>query len=183
MNKYFGLTLLLLFLFLSNQASAACTSPAGADSQTRYDFTAHKMYYCDNTNWVEMGGGAGIIPTNIYSGSVGATTTVPSITYPAYYIISSSAVGYETSGGSDRQCSFKIKINGSWRTIASKNGTGTVTFTASIIQVSATETLVQSSPGGDGVYSGTWNGDMIHATTSNAGPCGSTSVSTTVVKL
>ncbi len=37
---------------------AACTSPAGLASQTRYDSAANKMYYCNNTNWIDMGGGA-----------------------------------------------------------------------------------------------------------------------------
>ncbi|MBL1436413.1 MAG: hypothetical protein COB08_009470 [Rhodobacteraceae bacterium] len=59
MNKFFSLTLPFLLLFSSSQAFAACTSPAGGESQTRYDFTAHKLYYCDNTNWIESGGGGG----------------------------------------------------------------------------------------------------------------------------
>lgn len=59
MNKIYNFSLLLLVLFSSNQVFAACTSPAGGESQTRYDFTAHKMYYCDNTNWIESGGGGG----------------------------------------------------------------------------------------------------------------------------
>lgn len=47
----------IMLLLISAPAQAACNSPSGQDSQTRYDFTAHKMYYCNNTNWVEMGGG------------------------------------------------------------------------------------------------------------------------------
>ncbi len=39
-------------------AFAACTSPAGLASQTRYDSAANKMYYCNDANWIDMGGGA-----------------------------------------------------------------------------------------------------------------------------
>jgi hypothetical protein len=49
----------MLFIPLfSSHAFALCSSPSGAESQTRYDFTGHKMYYCDGTNWVEGGGSA-----------------------------------------------------------------------------------------------------------------------------
>ena len=46
----------LLAATFSTAAFAACTSPAGQESQTRYDYAAHKMYYCNNSVWVEMGG-------------------------------------------------------------------------------------------------------------------------------
>ena len=52
-------TFVILFPIFASNAQAACSSPTGVASQTRYDFTAHKMYYCDNTNWVEMGGSGG----------------------------------------------------------------------------------------------------------------------------
>ncbi len=42
----------------STAAFAACTSPAGQESQTRYDYAAHKMYYCNNSVWAEMGASA-----------------------------------------------------------------------------------------------------------------------------
>lgn len=54
---------LLLTIFLSVSvtlpALADCTSPAGAESQTRYDFSTHKLYYCNGTSWIETGGTAG----------------------------------------------------------------------------------------------------------------------------
>lgn len=40
-------------------ANADCASPAGVASQTRYDSGVNKLYYCNDTNWVEMGGGGG----------------------------------------------------------------------------------------------------------------------------
>lgn len=46
------------FVFI-HPAYADCISPPGAESATRYDFTAHKLYYCDGANWVELGGAAG----------------------------------------------------------------------------------------------------------------------------
>lgn len=163
---------LFLLLFSSNQAQAACASPVGAASQTRYDFAGQKMYYCDNTNWVEMGGsaGSGVSPTNVFTGSVGiSAVTAPGITFPAYYVISSIARGTESNGGSDRRCDFKIKINGSWVTLATKNGNGTVPFAANIIQVSAVESHVQASSWGNSnkKYNGTWNGQMYHGTYQN----------------
>lgn len=47
---------ILVSAAFSTPARAACTSPNGQETQTRYDFAAHKLYYCNNTNWVEMGG-------------------------------------------------------------------------------------------------------------------------------
>ena len=44
--------------FICSSAQAACSSPPGLASQTRYDSVANKMYYCNNSNWVDMGGGA-----------------------------------------------------------------------------------------------------------------------------
>lgn len=49
----------MMVMTISAHAYAQCTSPDGEETQTRYDFTVHKMYYCDNTNWVEMGAGLG----------------------------------------------------------------------------------------------------------------------------
>ena len=60
MSKY----LLFVFLFfLSAPAFADCTSPAGVNSQTRYDFAQHKMFYCDGSNWVSIprSGGLGCV--------------------------------------------------------------------------------------------------------------------------
>ncbi len=53
----------ILIIFFSvalnaNNAYAACTSPPGQASQTRYDSAQNKMYYCNNSTWVDMGGGA-----------------------------------------------------------------------------------------------------------------------------
>ena len=44
-------------MILSHGVMAACSSPSGSASQTRY--ASNKMYYCNNTVWVEMGGGGG----------------------------------------------------------------------------------------------------------------------------
>ncbi len=49
--------LVLFAVTIPFAAHAACTSPDGLASQTRYDSAANKMYYCNNANWVEMGGG------------------------------------------------------------------------------------------------------------------------------
>ena len=63
MLKFFLPVLLALVLF-SAPAAASCTSPDGAESQTRYDFTAHKQYYCNGTNWVESGAPVGAMTNN-----------------------------------------------------------------------------------------------------------------------
>lgn len=52
----FGIIIMTTFV---SPAFADCASPSGAESQTRYDFTAHTMYYCNGTDWVEGGGGGG----------------------------------------------------------------------------------------------------------------------------
>lgn len=51
--------LTILFAFIAAPAFAACTSPDGQESQTRYDFTSHKMFYCNGTNWIESGAPVG----------------------------------------------------------------------------------------------------------------------------
>lgn len=56
-----GFILLLMALALVSAPGAAfadCTSPAGVESQTQYDFTGHVLKYCDGTNWLSMGGGS-----------------------------------------------------------------------------------------------------------------------------
>ena len=53
------LCLLITLFFFTSSAFAACTSPAGVASQTRYDSSANKLYYCNDADWVEMGGGSG----------------------------------------------------------------------------------------------------------------------------
>lgn len=56
----------ILFSALAGAAYSACTSPAGADSQTRYDFTGHTLYYCNNTSWVSLSSGS--IPAGTIAG-------------------------------------------------------------------------------------------------------------------
>lgn len=65
----FSLTVVLFFvLALPSTARAACTSPAGSESQTLYDFTNHVLKYCDNTSWLTFVAGAG-------GGAPGGATT------------------------------------------------------------------------------------------------------------
>lgn len=61
----FKLFLALIVLTVPETAFANCSSPSGTASQTRYDFTGNKMYYCDNTNWVAMGASAASIAPKI----------------------------------------------------------------------------------------------------------------------
>ncbi len=57
MSKY----LLFVFLFfLSAPAFADCASPAGVNSQTRYDFAQHKMLYCNGSNWIAIPSNGGL---------------------------------------------------------------------------------------------------------------------------
>lgn len=76
----------LLFLFLVfsfvSPAWADCTNPAGAESATRYDFTAHKLHYCNGTSWMEVGShtGGGTLPgalcgLAVYSGNAAGCLT------------------------------------------------------------------------------------------------------------
>lgn len=44
----------LIVLLTPSIARAACSSPAGAESQTRYDFTSHSLLYCNGTSWVKV---------------------------------------------------------------------------------------------------------------------------------
>jgi hypothetical protein len=41
----------------SPPAHADCTSPAGEESRTIYDFTTHVMKICNGTSWLSMSGG------------------------------------------------------------------------------------------------------------------------------
>lgn len=53
----FGFLLTALMVCGAVDAMAACTTPDGEDSQTRYDFALHKMYVCNGTTWLEIPGG------------------------------------------------------------------------------------------------------------------------------
>ena len=59
MKFIFLLHIAFIFISFNSSAQAACSSPTGQASQTRYDFTANKLYYCNDTDWVEMGGSGG----------------------------------------------------------------------------------------------------------------------------
>ncbi|MCA1241472.1 hypothetical protein LC092_03370 [Stappia stellulata] len=68
MKFIFLLNIAFIFISFNSSAQAACSSPPGQASQTRYDFTANKLYYCNDTDWVEMGGsggGSSIVPIDV----------------------------------------------------------------------------------------------------------------------
>lgn len=95
----------IMLLFIAVPAQAACNSPTGQDSQTRYDFTAHKMYYCNNTNWVEMGGGGFSNPAigTLDMGTnrilnVGSPTANSDAATKEYVDIAAAAAGSEPGG-------------------------------------------------------------------------------------
>lgn len=46
----------LAILLVPALAHAACSSPAGSEGDLRYDSTAKTIYFCDDTNWIAMGG-------------------------------------------------------------------------------------------------------------------------------
>ena len=50
MRRFF---FILVLITLPSSARADCLSPAGLESQTRYDFATHKMYFCNGTDWQE----------------------------------------------------------------------------------------------------------------------------------
>jgi len=146
---------LCLMLFLSNQAQAACVAPVGADSQTRYDFAGHKMYYCNNTNWVEMSGSGGasaamfsirkanglsggslpivglnyrILNTTVHNSIVGASLAAGTVTLPAgvfFMTYTTHVNGYPTASQGF------ININGSLYNASSPAMTGWSTYNQS----------------------------------------------------
>ncbi|WP_162891703.1 hypothetical protein [Profundibacter amoris] len=138
MNKFFSLTLLFFLLLSSQSVFAACTLPAGGESQTRYDFTAHKMYYCDNTNWIESGGSGGgasaamfsirkangvnggslpisglnyrVLNTSVHNTIAGASLSAGTVTLPAgVYLMTYNTQAY----GQPTKTQAFIDINGS----------------------------------------------------------------------
>src|ERR1700722_2362197 len=50
------LCVFLIIVLLSATASAACTSPTGAEGTLNYDFTNHVLNYCNGTSWISAGG-------------------------------------------------------------------------------------------------------------------------------
>jgi hypothetical protein len=52
-------SLLGLFTLPALPALADCSSPAGVEGHTRYDFTAHGLFVCTGTNWIDMSGSGG----------------------------------------------------------------------------------------------------------------------------
>lgn len=49
---------LIICISTAFPAYADCSGPEGKAPQTRYDFSENKLYYCNDTDWVEMGGNA-----------------------------------------------------------------------------------------------------------------------------
>lgn len=144
MNKFFSFTLLLLFLFLSNQASAACTSPAGGESQTRYDFTAHKLYYCNNTDWIESGGsgGGGSGYTIVSQATINSSQTynIPGAALSTDWVV----VGLVAGGGSG-----STDANGSGVVSAGAGaGGGYAEFMAKVSELPASLKFVIGAGGG-----------------------------------
>lgn len=45
--------LIACLCFFATPARAACTGPEGVESQSYYDFSAHKKYYCNGSTWVD----------------------------------------------------------------------------------------------------------------------------------
>lgn len=99
MRKYFSVLIFIIFSLISftSRGYAACTTPNGQESQTRYDFAVHKMYYCDNSDWLELGasgsgGGGEAVPKFIDQiASLGITINPVTIaatdnTWPDYII-------------------------------------------------------------------------------------------------
>lgn len=75
------LAALIMILFLPTTARAACTIPAGEESQTIYDFTDHTLKLCTGTNWVSLGtGGGGGSSTTTSSATWNAATAPPNAT-------------------------------------------------------------------------------------------------------
>ena len=54
--------------FWSDKALADCTSPAGVESQTIYDFTGHALKVCTGTSWVSLDGSGGSGGNTMVSG-------------------------------------------------------------------------------------------------------------------
>ncbi len=52
--RAFTLFLTVFALLCAAPAFAACTTPDGVASQTRFDFATHKMLYCDGSNWIQI---------------------------------------------------------------------------------------------------------------------------------
>jgi len=62
LRSHFSLLCFLLLLAgllaLPHQALADCTSPAGTKGGIMYNNDFNMLQFCDNTNWVGMGGGS-----------------------------------------------------------------------------------------------------------------------------
>ena len=56
---------LLTLTFTPTIVQAACTSPTGVEGDVRYDSPAKKMFFCDNTNWVQLSSGVSASSANM----------------------------------------------------------------------------------------------------------------------
>ncbi|MFA5592387.1 MAG: hypothetical protein WC989_03640 [Micavibrio sp.] len=112
-------TRLLFFVFFLYPAFsyAACVSPAGGESETRYDFSQHKMYYCNGMEWVGAGGGDGLkigdtvspASTTCPYGWMGGTVTLS----PTDLIVFGGKVGLRYGGNAGAYVCTR-DYNGSW---------------------------------------------------------------------
>lgn len=93
-------------------AWADCVSPAGVESQTRYDFTLHTLHYCNGTDWVESGGAGG------GGASAQTTMTCTANNNGAACTTAACPAGYIRSG-----CSAYSSATGTQPNHAQPNGT------------------------------------------------------------
>lgn len=77
---------LLIIVFFSFSAQAACTTPAGIAGEMYYNTTDEVMVYCDNTNWIDMGptpgaGGGGCTSPTGSAGTMEYNSTTKAMVY------------------------------------------------------------------------------------------------------
>ena len=94
MRRLSAITLFLVAMPLlalwPHKAFADCTSPAGVESQTIYDFTGHALKVCTGTSWVSLGGSGGGGGNTMISGwpdAIQCTVTNPNIGTKVFYAL------------------------------------------------------------------------------------------------
>lgn len=106
-----AISFIAILLLFTSPAWADCSSPDGVESQTRYDFAAHKMFYCNGTQWVESGGGGGAVSCRVVSAANG---------------VSCDASEFVTGGGCSSSTSL-TRVNPSGNGYTCSNASGSKT--------------------------------------------------------
>ncbi len=110
--------LLLPSCLAAGSVFAACTNPAGNESDVKYNGDYHTYQFCNGTSWLAFGGGSNCTATGNYS------PTTPSGS--GYFVMSGTTYNGNLGGlaGADALCLTELTTNTGWMGYSTANANG-----------------------------------------------------------